>query len=197
MTPKIFEPSVTAHLGRFKEWLEKESGGQPFTVAADSREEAVAFLACLLRHGDAPAAARDHAVVFESPGTLRALAGSPSPFIPIVCSEDTERELTAHYRQRHCVVVRPRNAVDREPDVVVEMLGHEAFEKALTDMGIERERTSRLANDSGRSPSVLRRRLSQIDAIRVPPWAGDSRLSQRPTSLARRRRRCRLPGNQR
>ncbi len=183
MTPKIFEPSVTAHLGRFREWLKKEPGGRPFTVAADSREEALAFVACLLRRADEPAA-RDHAVVFESASTLRALAGSPSPFIPIVCNEDTERELTGHYRQRHCVVVLPRNAVDREPDTAVEMLGHEALQNALTDMGIERERVSRLANGSGRSPTVLRRRLSQIDAIRIPPWAGDREVARRLIPIA-------------
>ena len=174
MTDAIFAPSVAAHADGFKTWLAKTPGAGPLTVAADSREEAVAFLACLFRHGDLPSPARDHAVVFESAGTLRTLSGSRSPFIPIVYGEETEREIASHYRQRHCIVARPRNAVDREPDMVVELLGHEAFGKALENMGVtERDHMDRLASESGRSPTVLRRRLSPIPEIRTPSWAGD------------------------
>ena len=185
MTDATFAPSVAVHLERFTTWLKKKPADGPLTVAADSREEAVAFLACLFRHGDVPAPARDHAVVFESAGTLRNLEGSPSPFIPIVYREDTERELVSHYRQRHCIAVRLRNAVDREPDVVVELLGHEAFTKALTDMGVtERDRVDQLASESGRSPTVLRRRLSRIPETRTPSWAGDSVVARSLIPLA-------------
>ena len=45
-------------------------------------------------------------------------------------------------------------------------------------MGIKRERVDRLARESGRSPTVLRRRLSPIDAIRTPPWAGDREVAR-------------------
>ena len=179
MTDAIFAPSVAAHADRFKTWLEKTPGDGPLTVAADSREEAVAFLACLFRHGDPPAPARDHAVVFESAGTLQTLSGSRSPFIPIVYGEETEREISSHYRQRHCIVVRPRNAVDREPDMVVELLGHEAFGKAIENMGVtERDHMDRLASESGRSPTVLRRRLSPIPEIRTPSWAKDAAVAR-------------------
>ena len=99
--------------------------------------------------------------------------------MPIVDSEETEREIAVLYRECHCIVVRPRNAVDREPDVAVELLSHAAFEEALADMGVERDRVSRLASESGRSPTVLRRRLSQIPAIRTPPWAGDKEIARR------------------
>ncbi len=179
MTDAIFAPSVAAHADRLKTWLEKTPGDGPLTVAADSREEAVAFLACLFRHGDPPVPARDHAVVFELAGTLRTLSGSRSPFIPIVYGEETEREISSHYRQRHCIVARPRNAVDREPDMVVELLGHEAFGKALENMGVtERDHMDRLASESGRSPTVLRRRLSPIPEIRTPSWAKDAAVAR-------------------
>ena len=183
MTASIFAPSIAAHLSAFKKWL-KAPSDRPFRVTADSREEAVAFLACLLRHEDAPAAALGRAVVFESASTLRTLAQSSSPFIPIVYDEECEREIAAAYRQRHCIVVRPRNAVDREPDLAVELLDHAAFEKALTDMGIGAERVHRLARESGRSPTVLRRRRSQIEAIKTPPWAGDEEVARRLMPMA-------------
>ena len=182
MSAQIFAPAVAAHRDDFQKWIEK-TPDRPLTVAADSREEAVAFVACLLRSGDALAHHRARAVVFgsapESATALRTLAPSSSPFIPIVYSPDAEREVATLYRRRHCIVVRPRNAVDREPEVTVDLLGHEAFEKALAHMGVERERVVSLARESGRSPTVLRRRLSPIGAISTPPWAGDQAVARR------------------
>ena len=179
LTAAIFAPSVAVHVKDFKKWLETPRPAHPFTVAADSREEAVAFLACLLRHEDVPDRDQDRAVVFESASTLRTLAPSSSPFMPIVYSEETEREIAALHRQRHCIVVRPRNAVDRKRDVAVDLLSHGAFAEALADMGIERDRVDRLATESGRAPTVLRRRLSRVEAIRTPPWAGDEAVARR------------------
>ena len=173
MTAKMFEPAVSAHRKAFAEWLAAEPGDRPFAVAADSKDEALAFLNCLFRDGDVPAHHGDRVAVFDSPQTLRTLAAASSTFIPIVSNEDTERELAGIYRQRHCIVLRPRNAADREPDIALKPLRHEAFEAALADMGIDRHDADRLARASGRSPTILRRRLSKIDAIRTPPWAAD------------------------
>ena len=184
LTPAIFRPSVAAHVKSFNAWLEVAPPDRPFSVAADSKEEAVAFVACLLQHEDAPTGARDRAVVFESASTLRTLARSSSPFLPIVHNEEGEREIAPLYRQRHCIVVRPGNAVDREPDVAVDLLSHAEFEQALADMGIEQGRVDRLASESGRSPTVLRRRLSQIPAIRTPAWAGDEAVARRLIPMA-------------
>ena len=178
MTAEIFAPSIVAHLKAVKDWL-AEPSNRAFSVAADSRGEAIAFLACLLRHEDALADAYDRAVVFESADALRTLEHSSSPLIPIVHDEESEREIAALYRKRHCVVVRPRNAVNRESDVAIEVLSHTAFEKALVGMGVDRDRVDRLSRESGRSPTVLRRRLSSIDAIRTPPWTGESRIARR------------------
>ena len=172
MTPDIFEPSISAHRVKFKKWLEGPSD-RPFVVAADSREEALAFLACLFRTQDVPAKSRDIGAVFESAQTLRALASSSSPLIPIVHGEDAERALGAIYRKRHCIVVRPRNTVHQKLDIALEPLSHEAFRKSLTAMGFELDRIERLARESGRSPTILRRRLSKIDAIGTPRWASD------------------------
>ena len=185
MSHVIFAPSVAAHLKDFRKWLDAPRPDRLFTVAGDSREEAVAFISCLLRHKDVPDHHRDRAVIFESASTLRTLAQSSSPFMPIVHSEATEREIATLYRQRHCIVVRPRNAVDRKPDATVELLSHGEFGQALADMGLtEREHVDRLANESGRSPTVLRRRLSQIPAIGTPPWAGDEAVARRLIPIA-------------
>ena len=178
MTAAVFTSSIDRHRRTVREWL-IASPDRPLTVSADSREEAIAFIACLLAQDDMPAGSYDQAVLFESADTLRLLAPSPSQFIPIVCSEETERGIGELYRRRHCIVVRPRNAVDRKPDIATELLSHEAFKKALAEMGItERERVDRLARESGRSPTILRRRLSRVDAIRTPTWARESEMAR-------------------
>ena len=171
MTEKVFAAPVEAHLTQFKQWLARPND-RPLYVAADSTGEALAFLSCLFRHPDIPTQECDRAVLFESADTVRALASTTSPFTPIACDDATEREIAPLHDRFPCVVVRPRNAVDREPDIALELLGQEAFRHALADMGIERN-AARLARESGRSPTILRRRLSNIHAIRRPQWSHD------------------------
>ena len=177
ITPAIFAPSINAHRSTFKKWLEKQSE-RPFVVTADSKGEALAFLACLFQDSAIAPRSGDLAAVFESAQRLRTLATSTSPFIPIVCTEKAEHELATAYRRHHCIVVRPRNAIDSKPDIALDLLDHDGFVKALAAMGIERDKAERLARESGRSPTILRRRLSKIDAIRTPQWAGDAGIAR-------------------
>ena len=74
--------------------------------------------------------------------------------------------------------MRPRNAVDSEPDIALDLLDHEAFETALAEMGIKGDEADQLARVSGRSPTILRRRRSKISAIQVPEWAGDHEIAR-------------------
>ena len=150
LTPEIFAPSITAYLDSFKAWVEKPSD-KPFIVAADSRDEALAFLACLF-NDEKLSQFKDLAAVFTSPDALKRLIASSVPFIPIVLSEDVERELVGAHRRIHCIVFRPRNAVDKEADIALDLLDYDAFEKALTTMGIEKGEFDRIARESGHSP---------------------------------------------
>ena len=171
LTPEIFAPSIAAYRDKLSEWLNKPSD-RPFVVAADSRDEALAFLACLF-DDEGLRQFKDLAAIFTSPPTLRMLVASSVPFIPIVHSEVAERELGDAHRRLHCIVFRPRNAVDTEADIALDLLDHGAFEKALAAMEIGEGDVDRLARESGHSPTILRRRLSRNAAIRTPAWAGD------------------------
>ena len=191
MASAIFKPSLDRH-GRdlpdrqpndFHAWLAARPD-RPFTVAADSIEEAVAFIACLLREDDMPIGACDRAVLFESASTLRLLAPSSSPFIAVVCSQETERVIGEVYRRHHCIVVHPRNVVDPKPDIALDLLDHDSFMNALAAMGIDLDRAEQLERESGRSPTILRRRLSKIDAIRKPQWAGDAQTARELIPMA-------------
>ena len=177
MTPKIFESSIIAYRGTFREWLEKPSE-KPFVLAADSTDEALAFLSCLFQDSAIAPHSADLAAVFKSVETLQSLTNSSSPFIPIVYTEETARGLATVYRRLHCIIVRPRNAIDSTPDIALDLLNHDTFEQALAEMGIEKDEAERLARESGRSPTILRRRLSLIEAIRKPKWSGDEEVAR-------------------
>ena len=169
LTPEIFASSIEAYRDDFKAWLGKPSE-RHFVVAADSKDEAIAFIACLFDNDDLRQF-KDRAAVFTSPARLRMLVSSSVPFIPIVHSEDTERELAGAHRRLHCIVFRPRNAVDTEADIALDLLGYEAFRTALTAMGIDEGEFDQFSTKTGRSPTILRRLLSTNSAISTPAWA--------------------------
>src|SRR5207248_1996140 len=70
------------------------------------------------------------------------------------------------------VLIRPRNTVEVTPDITLDLLGDEAFAKALSAMGIDDHNDIHvLARACGHSPTILRRRLSSNPAIKTPEWA--------------------------
>ena len=161
--------------------------GTLLRIVADSRQEGLAFLAAVMPPEDrALRAFRDRVVVFTEPGTLSQLAvGSPG-FIPVVTSEAIERELAESGLALTGFVVEPARATHRESAITLDPLSNQAFVAALTSMGLDAERIERLDRESGRSPTVLRRRLAQSDAIRAPVWSVDEGLAMClvPMSLA-------------
>ena len=174
LTPTIFESLVTAYRGKFTDWL-KEPPERSFVIAANSKDEAIAFLYCLFQDEHIPLAVNDLVAVFTSAQTLRSLTNSSSDFIPIAASEETERELPGVAQRFHSIIVRLRNYVSTpQPDIILDLLDHESFRKALVDMGIEKEQVDRLARESGRSVTILRRRLSKNVAVRTPIWVNDT-----------------------
>lgn len=177
LPPALFAPSVNHHRDTFKRWLDSQPD-RVFIVSADSAGEAVAFLACLFNDSEIAPRVRDLTAYFESADTLRSLAGSTAPFLAVVASPETEKELAPLYRRFHTIAVRPRNDVQAEPDIALDLLTHEAFTAALSAMGISGDEADRLERESGRSPTILRRRRSTIPALKTPSWAEDVQLAR-------------------
>jgi len=176
----LFEPAIGAHGAAIDAFL-ANTPERPFVVAADSIGEAIAFLACYFRarrsvsESEAKASgAADVALVFSSPEPLQRLATTTTGFTPIAATPNAESALPAVARQRHCFTARPRNTVDQDPDLVVEQPSRDAFEKALESLGFTPDLAEAVARQSGYSPTVLRRQRSTVQAIRQPPWAGDT-----------------------
>lgn len=145
----------------------------PIVIAADSTDEALAFVAqCFGPEGSAELEPyRYRIMVFDKAGVLPKIAGGTMPIIPVVHSRDVEAELAPYAEQMHSIAVYPRNAVNAEPDIILEPVSSETFDSALEDIGKKRDEVKRLANESGRSLTVLRRRLATVEAVRMPLWA--------------------------
>jgi addiction module HigA family antidote len=174
LTGALFSSAIEATKRTMLSRLSKPSEG-PIMITADSTEEALAFLAQLLgeRGGEELASYRDRVLVFDKPGVLPRLAAGAQTFIPVVFAREVERELAPYAKSMHCIVIYPRNAATTQPDIVLEPASYETFNRALEEMGKDRDEASRLANTSGRSLTVLRRQLSTVPAVRTPEWAAD------------------------
>ncbi len=149
--------------------------GRPILIAADSTEEALAFLARLFgESGDEKLAAyRDRVLVFDQPGILPRLAQAGRGFLPVAHTREVECELAPHVASMHAIILYPRNVVTITPDIVLQPADYRTFNTALEKMGKNRDEIARLARESGRSLTVLRRRLANVPAIRTPSWAED------------------------
>lgn len=153
---------------------------KPIVVAADSVGEALAFLAQLFgpAGGEAMQTHRDKVVVFDQAGTLPELALGAKDFIAVASNNTVERELGTFTTAMHSIIICPRNAANTSPDVVLEPLQYEAFRKSLEEMGLERDEIERYNKESGRSLTVLLRRMSNLPAIQTPSWAADHLLAR-------------------
>ena len=174
MTPALFEPSIVAYRDTFKKWLEKPSEKQ-FVVAADSTDEALAFLSCLFQDDRHRCTASRETSRQYSSRLNRCAPWQPRRHRSFQSSTPKKRNTNwqpsiADSTASSFVSAMP---LSRKPDIALDLLNYDGFKKALAEMGIKDDRVERLARESGRSPTILLRRLSKIEAIRKPQWAGD------------------------
>ena len=199
LSPALFAEAVEKHSDAFLRWLQ-ESPTRPFTVAADSRDEAIAFVACLLK-AEGPRAERplDQAVVFHRTDAVQRLAAFIEPIsresadespsnrlLAVAASPDIERSLSPRQRNWHCLAIEHSNAVgliDQQRDIELGLLTPAEFGKALAAMNVSGSRVDQLALDTARSPTILRRTLldqraewtrksQNLDAAVVPALVG-------------------------
>jgi len=182
LSKRLF-PSAAAAANRLNEWL-KRPPLRPFTVVADSPGEGLAALACAFEAGPLEdGRARERTVVVGTPEALAKLASATSDFIAILASANVEAEAAGLLDQHHTIVVTHRNGIEGTPDLTVDLVNDRTFHEALTEMGLGRDDVERLDRESGRSLTVLRRRLAELPALRSPPWAHDAETAKRLVPL--------------
>jgi hypothetical protein len=179
LSKEIFQGSIEAFKKAFQDWLDQPPS-RPFVVTAASEEEALAFVACLSEAlGTIPGEYHARAVVLRSVTALRRATKASSSFIPVIVSHEVEEASAGIHSHLHTIIIRRRNAVENEPDVALDLVDDATFNKALAAMGIPEEEFPVLARASGQSPTILRRRLSEVPAIKFPSWAKDSGLARK------------------
>ena len=175
----LFKKSAELGARKLNDWL-SQSSDAPFTVVAQSADEALAALACAF---EAEPLASSHVgervVVVRTAEAMNKVVAASSSFIIVLASADAQGEAAATHRQHPTIVVTHRNAVEGEPDLTVDLVDDGTFREGLAAMGFAHEDCDRYIQDSGRSLTVLRRRLATLPALRSPPWADDTAVGQR------------------
>lgn len=147
-------------------------------LAADSTSEALAFLSCALSTADQKLAEiRDSCLVFSEKGPLSRLAVRKPGFIAIIANRDVEKELGELKTPINSIVIRPRGSGNFKSDFRLGTISTEFFRVALRKMGCNSDVIEKYSRESGRSATVLRRRLSKLEAVKLPPWADSPKIS--------------------
>lgn len=180
----LFAGAIETHKRILSEWL-KNPPSRPLVVAAESEEEAVAFIAAALEViGEIAGEYYNRCVVLRSVSALQKAARASSTFIPIIVSAAVEAASAGLHRKQHTIIVRKRNAIESEPEITLDLIDDATFKKSLSEMGVGDDDASRLERESGQSLTILRRRLSDVPAIKSPPWANDASIARRLIPLA-------------
>jgi hypothetical protein len=157
-----------------------KSSANTITIAADSREEALAFL-CAALAGKPEA---DRLLIAEALSPLERLRDA-SNLVLAVESEAAERRLGSMSKQGCIIVPRARGETD-EAHITLGSIRGDEFESCLKKVGLSEDERIDAARESGRSLPILRRRWAISPGIREPAWSGNSELARKlvPFALA-------------
>lgn len=183
--PKISEDLVVA--GREKQVVSliaklRSEETRSLTISADDKGEALAFLvaSCLQREAwDL----LDRMVVTSNPNRLRQVSSSEKPIVALNSNEPIHEEFPD---LSLVVAVRAyaRGQLLEPADVDLPYIQTEQFCDELQKMGLSEDRSKSIAEEAGFSLTVLRRRLSDDQAIRAPSWANSNEIKRKVLPFA-------------
>lgn len=169
--PNLFQSSVHEYKKKISESLYAETK-RPVSISADSSSEALAFLHCLFKSGsELLPGSYDNVVVFTEKGTLKKVATKYSNFIAVIIDSEIEKELDSFRNNIPAIVIHPKTARGVKSDVELRPLRYSSFEKAMSEAGYNASEIEQLSRESGRSLTILRRRISKLPNVRTPEWA--------------------------
>lgn len=176
LSPLLFVDALRQNRALLNNWFD-DPRERPFVIVADSTAEALAFVAVALKD-DKGIASRlyDATIVAETPAALRKIAPASTEAVLVVADAQTEIAASSLSKTHRIIIVRPRTSLENDPDVDLDTPSEESFSKALADMGIAEDDRSRLQDESGMSPTILRRRLAKAPSLRTPAWSSDPDL---------------------
>lgn len=155
--------------GKIHDWVNEPP--KTFAVQAETEDEAIAFLSAALNTLPDDRR-RDHAarcVIVRGHDAFRSLIGQKSPMVLIVSGEDTSLCGRAVALGHHVYVPLGLDAPTPSRDGIrLPIPEREAFVTALVELGKSSDEAKALCRDTGRSLTVLLRRLG---VHKHPHWA--------------------------
>jgi hypothetical protein len=180
----IFKEALAENRDRLTKFLMTPPTGAPLTVRADTPGEATAFAAgALLNQTVAPLAA-DRVLGVRSTAGLQQVRNASEPMVVIVQGRDVEAGLGDLASRAHVVIATDKATAPTEGAITIEPLSWEAFRATLGEMPLDPERAETLDRESGRRPTLMRRRLATAPAVREPTWSRDGADAQALVGLA-------------
>ncbi|WP_057461771.1 helix-turn-helix domain-containing protein [Pseudovibrio sp. POLY-S9] len=164
--------------GTPKRLKKKLHDNDSITITADSSSEGLAFLSAAFHLNEEMHSVRDRMVIFTETGVLPGLIARNVGVIPVVASPAVEQELAPLKGTVPSVVVQHKNIRSLDPDFSISTLSVKAFNAGLSEMGLKSDEIDRLSRTSGRSITILRRKLSSTAAISIPNWSSNTRFAR-------------------
>lgn len=170
ISPNIFKSMITDHCNILKNWYQSQATN-PLIITASSKEEARAFFCCAVEQVDELKPLVDQAIFVSSGQTIKRLSEVSTKFVPVVYTDEAQQELVISFSNRHSIIIVEKNTKSVELDIVLELPNYESFRKALEEMGLDEAQIDIYANQSGHSPTILRRLLAKTPALKKTQWA--------------------------
>lgn len=165
LSPLLFEGSIKANGSALDRWL-ADTGGRPLVVTADSIAEGLAWLACALSGH-----VRESAIVASTPDALRRTAAATVGSVLVIDNEEVEKGAGPYLASHHIAAVRTKKSIEKDADIELDQADYDSFRLALEDMGYAHEEVSALSAQTAQSPTILRRHLATLPALKSPDWS--------------------------
>ncbi|OFO51857.1 hypothetical protein, partial [Nosocomiicoccus sp. HMSC059G07] len=166
----IFESAISEHKDIFLQWITKDRC-QPFNIRAHSSEEGLAFLSVLFNELQLKDF-RDRTLIFNDANTLRYAITNFNDMIVIVNSKEVLSDIGNDVKKCPTILV---NIQEKQEDnnIVLDLLEYSTIQKVLTQMGYSDVEKEKLIIESGKSATILRRKLSHLNHLSKAKWAID------------------------
>src|SRR5699024_6422506 len=166
----IFKSAVSNHEETFLKWLTEDSL-QPFNIKAHSSEEGLAFLSVLFNTPQLKDF-RDKALIFNDANTLRYTVNNFNDMIVIVNSKEVLLDIGNGVKKCPTILVNIQEK-QGDNDIVLDLLDYSTIQNVLTQMGYSDVKKGQLIIESGKSATILRRKLSHLNHLSKAKWAID------------------------
>ena len=183
LSPALVVAGRQESTDRLSGWVQQTPSA--YYVQAQTREEAIAFVAASARNSDDVwgAALLARALVVKSEDAWNSLVRHTSPLVLIRAFDGNASSQVATGRGHHVITPLHASEALRGNGVQLPMLGRDGTVAALTEMGLSETAARALVRKTARSLSIIRRFLIDEAGGTTPAWASVDPQSLLPSLM--------------